>query len=117
MFIEIQSNAKIESTKIYLLKSINRQFVNDVFDKLYKQERIKYINQSTFYEYPIFVIWRIVFGFNELKRKKRVIIDIKELNKIIIIDSYSMFLQFNITLFVIDCRYISVFDATEFFYQ
>ena len=56
MFIKIQHNVKIELTKIYLLKSIDRQFVNNVFDKFYKQKQIKYINQSTLYEYSIFVI-------------------------------------------------------------
>ena len=34
MFIEIQSNVKIELAKIYLLKLVNRQFVDNVFDKL-----------------------------------------------------------------------------------
>ena len=56
MFIKIQLNVKIKSTKIYLLKLIDQQFVNDVFDKLHKQKQIKYINQSTFYKYSIFVI-------------------------------------------------------------
>ena len=44
MFIEIQFNVKIELTKIYLLKLVDRQFVNNVFDKFYKQKRMKYIN-------------------------------------------------------------------------
>ena len=44
MFIEIRFNVKIKLTKVYLLKLVNRQFVDNVFDKFYKQKRIKYIN-------------------------------------------------------------------------
>ena len=44
MFIDIQFNVKIKTTKVYLLKSIDRQFVNKVFDKFHKQERMKYFN-------------------------------------------------------------------------
>ena len=56
MFINIQFNVKIKTTKIYSLKLINRQFVNEAFNKLYKQKRIKYFNQSTSHNYSIFVI-------------------------------------------------------------
>lgn len=48
-------------------------------------------------------------------RKERIVVDIKDLNKIIQIDNYSMSLQTNITSVVANCDYISVFDATVFF--
>ena len=54
---------------------------------------------------------------NKSKRKKQVIVNIQELNKITIIDFYSMFLQSNVTLAIIDYVYISIFNVVEFFYQ
>ena len=51
------------------------------------------------------------------KRKSRVMIDIRNLNKIIELNIYSMSLQANVTTLIIDCFYISIFDAINFFYQ
>ena len=56
MFINIQFNVKIKTTKVYSLKSIDRQFVDEAFNKFYKQKRMKYFNQSTSHNYSIFVI-------------------------------------------------------------
>ena len=56
MFIDFKLNAKIEAAKIYLLDFIDRKFVDEIFDKLYKQNRIKFNNQFTVYDYLIFVI-------------------------------------------------------------
>ena len=66
----------------------------------------------------MFVIWRTIYHFERLsKRKKRLIINIKSLNKIIELNTYFMFLQTNIITFVIDCSYISIFNVINFFYQ
>lgn len=56
MFINLKLNAKIEAIKIYLLSFINRKFVDEIFDKLHKQNRIKFSNQFIVYSYLIFVI-------------------------------------------------------------
>ena len=50
-------------------------------------------------------------------KKKRVVVDIRALNKIAEIDTYSMSLQFDIIFSVIECEYISTVDATAFFHQ
>ena len=117
MLINIQLDAKIEIVKIYSLNSIDRKIVNEIFDKLYVQERMKYTTQSTLYKYSIFVVWRIIIDFDDSERKRRTIIDIRDLNKIAITDSYFMSLQNDITSIVVDYKYISIFDAIEFFYQ
>ena len=117
MSIEIKSNVKIETAKMYSLSFVDRKLINDTFDKLHAQKRMKYISQSTSHEYSIFAIWRIVFDFDDSKRKKRVIVNIRDLNKITLIDSYFMSLQANIIVVVIDCRFISVFDAIDFFHS
>jgi hypothetical protein len=51
------------------------------------------------------------------ERKKRVVIDIRDLHKIVEFDSYSMSLQTNIISAVADSKYISMIDAAAFFYQ
>ena len=116
MPIDIQSNAKIKTAKIYSLEPTDRKFVNKTFDKLHKQKRIKYFSQPTSHNYPIFVMWRTVPDPENPERKKRVIINIKKLNKIAITDFYPMLLQSDITSSVADCRYIFVFDVADFFH-
>ena len=44
-------------------------------------------------------------------------IDIRSLNKITEIDSYSLSLQTNITSAIVECSYISIIDAIEYFHQ
>jgi hypothetical protein len=51
------------------------------------------------------------------QKKSRVIVNIRELNKITKADSYSMSLQSNIIEFVADAKFISVIDVVVFFYQ
>ena len=115
--IEIKSNVKIETTKIYLLSLVDKKLINDTFNKLHAQRRMKYINQFTSHEYSIFAIWRIVFDFDDLKRKRRVIVNIRDFNKIIFINSYFISLQINIIVVVVDCRFISIFNVVDFFHQ
>ena len=63
---------------------------------------------------PVFVVWRTLsFG----KRKKRVVTDIKELNKLAFADMYLMPLQTQVIALVAGAKYITVVDATTFFYQ
>jgi hypothetical protein len=61
----------------------------------------------------IFVVWRMI---NE-ERKDRVIVNIRELNKIVESDSYFMFLQVDIISTVVDFKFIIVVNAAAFFYQ
>ena len=117
MSIATQSNAKVKAAKIYLLESQNRQLINEVFDKLHAEGRMKYTSQSTSHDYFVFVVWRTISGSDESERKNRIVIDIRDFNKIVIIDFYFMSLQSDITIFVADCQYISVFDAADFFHQ
>ena len=65
----------------------------------------------------MFVIWRTIYFLERLfERKERVIVNIKNLNKIIELNTYFMSLQTDITTFVVDCSYISIFDVVNFFY-
>ena len=118
MFIILQSNAKLLSSKVYSMSQKNQKFINKKFDKLQTQNKLKYINQFISYNYSIFVVWRIVHKSNEFsKRKSRVVVNIKNLNKAIISNTYLMSFQANVIVFVVNCFYIFVFDAINFFYQ
>ena len=75
---------------------------------------MKWFEKSTSFSYSIFVIWKNL-SFDE--RKSRAMIDIRSLNKITEIDSYSLFLQTNIINAIVECSYISIIDATEYFHQ
>ena len=113
MFINLKSGAVAKSAKIYPLDYKNRKVVNQTFDKLHKQNKMRYISQSTPFSYSIFVIWRDTLE----ERKERTIINIRGLNNIIKFNSYSLFLQSNVIVIVADYFYIFTVDVVGWFYQ
>ncbi len=62
----------------------------------------------------VFVVWRQILSE---EKKNRVIMNIRELNKIIESDLYSISLQIDIISTVTDSKFISIIDAAIFFYQ
>ena len=56
MPIATHPNAKIKAAKIYSLKSQDRQLVDEIFDKLHAQNRMKYTSQPTSHDYFVFVV-------------------------------------------------------------
>lgn len=47
---------KILFFKIYSVKYKNWRLIDEMFKKFHNQDRMKYIKQSTFYNYSIFLI-------------------------------------------------------------
>ena len=118
MSINILSDAKISFAKIYSVESKNKKLIDEMFDKLHAQERMKYSKQSTSYDYFVFVVWQTILKSDQKSiRKNRVVVDIKIFNKIVESDNYFMSLQSDIIFVVAECKYISVFDVATFFYQ
>ena len=113
MSIDTLPDVKIKTIEIYPLKPIDRQMVDDIFDKLHEQRRMEYTTQPTFHGYPVFVVWRRI----RKERKKRVVINIRGFNKITVTNFYPMPLQSDIIFIITGCQYISVFDVTGFFHQ
>ena len=102
-----------KKVRIYSLNSRDRELVNETFDKLQKQEKLSFTNESISFSFFCFVVWR-----NSSKMKKnKMMIDIRELNAVFQFDAYSILLQFDILQAVTDCSFISVIDCIEFFYQ
>ena len=117
MSIDTILNAKTEPLKIYFVSSQNREIINKKFDKLHEQNKLRWITEIIFYDFSIFVVWRTIHTSEESVRKNRVIIDIRDLNKVIVSDDYSMFLQTNIINLINDCSYISVMNGVSYFHQ
>ena len=114
MLINTLTEVKSNLAKMYSLKSIDRQVINEEFDQLHKQEKMKWTTKVTSFVYSVFVIWQTLS--NET-RKDKVVVNIKELNKISKFDVYSMSLQTDILSFVSDCVFISVMNCADFFHQ
>ena len=102
-----------DKTKMYSLRTRDKILINKIFDELQNLNKLFWINQSTFFNYSIFCVWKII---NE-KRKKRVVIDIREFNVITQSNVYFLSLQMNIITTIRNCLYIIIVNVFAFFYQ
>ena len=103
----------IERSKIYSLDAKDKEVLNRTFDELHQKDRLIWTNETTSFSYSVFVTWKIV---NDI-RKRRAVIDIKELNDLIISDVYSVSSQVEIINDLKNCSHISILDVSFFFYQ
>ena len=79
---------KSDQTRVYSLDQKNKNIIDKKFDKLHAQDRMKWIIIATLFSFLYFVIWKTI----SKGRKDRVIINIRALNKIIMLNAYSIFL-------------------------
>ena len=100
--------------KVYPLGIADKAVVNKTFDELYRQGKLEYITQPTPFSYLYFVIWKTLPNG---ERKGRAVVDIRGLNDLIVPDIYPVPLQSDIISKLLGCTYLSVFDASSFFYQ
>ena len=84
------------------------------FYKFHEFEKFSWIIEFISFNYFLFCVWKI--DVND-ERKKRVVIDICDLNVIIQSNVYSLSLQSNIIQLMTEYDYIIIIDATFFFYQ
>ena len=98
--------------------SVNKHTViNEIFNKLHDQKKTYWIQSSTFYACSVFIAWWTVYKNEKLIWKEWAVVDLKELNHATVSDAYSLFLQFNIIMSILKCKYISVMNNINFFYQ
>lgn len=117
MSIHINLESKSDAFKMYSLELKDCKLVNLKFDKLSWQKKMKWIIELTLYDYSVFVVWRTIqIHEKDSIRKDRVIVDIRDLNKISEFDVYLMSLQSDILAFVLECLYISVINCASFFH-
>jgi hypothetical protein len=119
MSIDLKSDwaDKIKSNKVYFLSFDEKVIIDKTFDNLHAKEKIKWFTNSTSFNYFIFVIYRTIMKNDKLVRKKRVVINIRELNAIIVLNVYFMSAQTNIIAAIAECRYILVMNVLKYFYQ
>ena len=103
--------------RVYFVDVKNQEFIDETFDKLHKQNKMKWSNSSILFEYSVFVIWKIVIKNGKFVRKNWVVVNIRDLNQITQIDVYSMSIQTDIIVAVFECFHIFIIDAQDYFYQ
>ena len=114
MLIFFKSDSEFKSSRVYLVNQKDKNVINETFNKLYNQDKMQWINQFTFYNYSIFVIWR---QLSDDFRKDKVVVDIRGLNKITEFDFYSLSLQSDITSAVTRFSYIFIMNGNDYFHQ
>ena len=110
--VEGQQNQKIKS-RMYPLSSRDREVLDKVFNKLYRQGKIVYATKPTPFAYLVFVVQRIVKG----QQKGRVVIDLRTLNRITVPNNYPLPLQSEIIAILRGKKFITTINTTSFFYQ
>ena len=87
--------------------------IDETFNKLHSQDRLKWTKQDTLFSFSVFVIWRDSTN----NKKIRVVVDIRKLNAVFQSNAYSLSLQNDIIQIVQECQFISIIDCVDFFYQ
>ena len=113
IFINFKTDAMPKFNKMYFLNAKDRSFIDVIFDKLHQQNKLHWTIQSIAFSYSVFVVWRDT----STDQKKRVVINIKDLNDIIENDNYSLSLQFDIIAEIVDSFYIFIIDVVNWFHQ
>jgi Reverse transcriptase (RNA-dependent DNA polymerase)/RNase H-like domain found in reverse transcriptase/Integrase zinc binding domain len=118
MSIPLKPNAKVEASKVYGLGAKDRAFLDNVYDDLHAKGKLQWPTDSTSHGYPVFVVWRTVHhAGKDPKRKGRVVVDIRGLNRITEVDAYPIPLQSDIITAMRGCKHISTTDAVGWFHQ
>lgn len=106
-------------TKVYPLSVKDKDIVDELFDDLHKKKKMKWSDRLSPFGFPVFVTWRNVYDskIGQIIRKPRVVVDIRGLNKLAIPDSYPLPRQEDIINATKGAKYITVSDASLFFYQ
>ena len=88
--------------------------ISRMFDKLREEGRLEFTAQVRPFAYPVFVVWKML---SNGKRKGRPVIDLRALDELILRDAYAPPPQSEVVGMLAGCGFISVLDATSFFYQ
>jgi hypothetical protein len=78
------------TTKLYLLSDKDRIIVDELFDKLYKDGKIKWLDEPTRFGALVFVIYKPALKDGKWVKKPRLIVDLRVLNSITVKDLYPL---------------------------
>ncbi|POS75391.1 hypothetical protein DHEL01_v206213 [Diaporthe helianthi] len=100
--------------RVYPMTSKDSEIVDRTLTKLQEAGKIERTRQSVPFSFPVFVVWRTM---SDGTRKGRMVIDVRGLNRMSVPDAYPMKSQDDILARITNAKYITVLDATAFFYQ
>ena len=113
MPIPLKPGATSRPARVYPVGQKDREVIDATFDKLHDQGKMSWSKQPTPFSYPVFVVWKDTPN----GRKGRVVVDIRELNKITETDTYPLPLQSEIISLLLGYAYLSTIDAVGWFHQ
>ena len=111
--LEFHNNAQIGQI-FFPINTANKNVINKIFDKLHQNGKMDWTKTPTFFVFPVFVVWKTA---NNGKRKFKIIIDIRNFNKLTITDFYQLQFQPNIINVLHGMRNINGMDKFAFFFQ
>ncbi len=114
MLIILKSNAILKFTHVYFVERKKREIINSTLDKLHKKSKMRFLTQLISFSFSVFVIWR---NLSDEIRKERMIMNLKDLNEMIEINSYSMKQQSEIIAVIARYSHIFIVDAIDYFHQ
>ena len=121
MQIRLKNNWKFIEIKLkhkFYVLSVNKwAVVDETLNKMHAQSRLEWNQESTEYSFPVFVVWWTVYKNEKLIWKDWAVMNIWGFNQAAISDAYLLSLQSDITAAIAECRYISVMNDKDFFYQ
>lgn len=109
-----ESKVSAIKPRVYPLGNDSRRVVNETFDEMHRQGRLKFTTDLTPFNFPVFVVWK---PDGDGKKKGRAVVDIRKLNEMVLSDSYPLPLQSEIIANVQGCTNLAVLDVASFFYQ
>lgn len=105
-------NAKLDRNR-YPVSRKDEGLIDEWFGQLQEQGRMEYTNDISPFALPVFVVWRSVHAVE----KGRAVVDLRPLNKWAVPDSYPLPLQSDVVDAMRGKQWITVVDATKFFFQ
>ena len=114
MPIPLKPDATSRPARVYPVGQKDKEVIDNTFGKLHEQGKMTWATQPTPFSYPVFVVWKDTPNGS---RKGRVVVDIRELNKITETDSYPLPLQSEIISLLLGYSYLSTIDAVGWFHQ
>ena len=73
--------------RVYPLGNDARGLIDDTFNELHQQGRMKFTSDPMPFSFPVFVVWK---SDSEGKKKGRAVVDIGKLNDLVLPDSYPL---------------------------
>ena len=114
MPIPLKPDATSKPARVYPVGQKDRDVIDATFGKLHDQGKMAWSTQPIPFSYPVFVVWR---SMPDGSRKGRVVVDIRELNRVTETDTYPLPLQSDVIALYMGHAYISIVDAIGWFHQ